>query len=212
MGISIALFLCGLSYNSAQATSMAEQTSSYSSENCYNETNMTSDYLSLRCANVLTNTTNVVSDLKCDSDAGWFNVCVWLEQDVNLNGTTPTRIMVSSSQDGGQSYGNTSEIITQVNSSELGIRNPNIGINQQFVYVSYEKDAGYGFYDPFLVISSDGGKHFGAPDNLSLELPPDSFTDSRNSTLNVDETGKYMVSWVEVGPDGSVIESDCGHC
>ena len=119
----------------------------------------------------------------------------------------PTRVLVSSSQDGGQSYNNASEIITQVNSSELGIRNLNVGINQEHVYVTYEKDMGAGLYDVFLAESDDGGLNFGVPENLS-ESPVDSI----DSVLVVDITGKYFVTWKELFPDGTVIESDCGKC
>lgn len=196
----------GFVYNSAEATNIAEQFPP-NDENCVNNTNMTSNYLTMECRNTLTNTTNTVSDLKCDTDAGWFNACVWLEQIVNQNGTTPTLLLVSSSQDGGQSYSNASEIITQVNMSNLGMRNPNIGINQEHVYVSYEKDMGSGLYDVFLARSDDGGLNFETPVNLS-ESPVDSI----ESFLLVDETGKYFVTWLELFPDGTIIESDCGKC
>ncbi|HEU5119768.1 MAG TPA: hypothetical protein VFT71_02170 [Candidatus Nitrosocosmicus sp.] len=202
---SIILLGANLNYNTIEATTMTSEASeSYS---CVNDTNMTSNYLTLTCSNQLTNTTNAVSDLKCDTDAGWFNGCVWLERVTNLNGTEPTQVMVTTSIDGGQSYLNETNLVTAVNSSELGIRNPNIGINQEHIYVSYEKDVGDGFYDVFLVTSDNGGETYTTPDNLS-ESPEDSI----ESVLNVDDTGKYMVSWIDISEDGSRIKSDCGKC
>ena len=206
------IFVSPMLFNDPITATESVYASTYDSPNCVNNTNLTSNYLNMECTNMLANSTGIKEGLRCDTDAGWFNVCVWLERETNMNSTSPTSVMVSSSQNGGQSYSNASAIVNQVNSSEFGVRNAQIGINQQFVYVSYEKNMGEGFYDPFLVESSDGGETFEEPVNISNDLPSDSAKDSRESVLTVDDTGKYMVTWFEVGPDGTSVFSSCGMC
>ena len=81
--MSSILLASGFAYNSSQA-STSSPPPSIENNNCVNDTNMTSNYLTMECSNTLTNTTNAVSDLDCVTSAGWFNVCAWLEQDVDL--------------------------------------------------------------------------------------------------------------------------------
>ena len=90
------------------------------------------------------------------TSTGWFVVTAWLEKDSNSSSST-TKVMVITSQNGGQSYSHPSQIVLDSNSST---RNLHLGIIPVQVYVTYEQDMGSNKYDVFLVKSDDGGLTF----------------------------------------------------
>ncbi len=144
--ISIVLLGSNFAHTPAQGQNMTTQ-SSYYNQNCVNNTNMTTNYLTVTCSNELTNTPNNISDINTVTSTGWFVVTAWLEHESNSTSLLPTKVLVASSQDGGQSF-NPDLFVQDTNSSK---RNLNLGISQEKVYATYEQDMGSGNYDVFLV-------------------------------------------------------------
>jgi len=198
-----------LSYNFAQASSMNPQ-SSYNSPNCVNNTNSTAFYLNARCHNTLTKVSNttIITDKHTVASAGWHVVTTWLQQDTTLNGTLPTQVWISVSQDGGQSVNNATELALVSNSSDAGKRNLQSLLFNEELYISWEEEVNPGIFDLFLVESHDGGITLGATENVSNNPT----TESRDSELWGDLTGKWGLTWLEDLPDGTTIEMDCGRC
>lgn len=188
----------------AQGQNMTQQ-NSYTSENCVNNTNMTSNYLTVTCSEELTNTNKTIEDINLVTSTGWFVVTAWLERESNSTNSSSTKAMVSSSQNGGQSYSEPTSLVQDSNSSK---RNLNLGISQEKVYATYEQDMGSNNHDVFLVKSEDGGQSFGSPTNIS-----DSEADSKNSILTVDElTGKWVVTYLDTNVTSTSLYTDCGMC
>jgi len=189
----------------------SDQQNSYNNANCVNKTNMTSNYLGMTCNNNLVSTNKTVSDINTVTSTGWFVVTAWLEKE-NNSSSSPTKVMASISQNGGQSYSDPSPIVTDSNSSK---RNLHLGISQEHVYATYEQDMGSNKYDVFLIKSDDGGLTFQTPVNLS-----NSEVDTRDSILTVDPiNGKWIVTYLDNDlmrtqsePTPSEIGTDCGVC
>jgi len=183
-----------------------DQQNIYNEANCVNQTNMTSNYLGMTCNNNLVNTNKTISDINTVTSTGWFVVTAWLEKD-NNSSSSPTKVMVSVSQNGGQSYSDPSQIGTDSNSAK---RNLHLGISNEHVYVTYEQDIGSNKYDVFFTQSYNGGLIFQSPNNLSRS--PEDTTDS---TLTVDPVnGKWVVTYLDHGAMGTqtVLKTDCGGC
>jgi len=183
-----------------------DQQNIYNEANCVNQTNMTSNYLGMTCNNNLVSTNKTISDINTVTSTGWFVVTAWLEKD-NNSSNSPTKVMVTTSQNGGQSYSHPSQIVLDSNSSK---RNLHLGISNEHVYVTYEQDIGLNKYDVFFTKSDDGGLTFQSPNNLSRS--PEDTTDS---TLTVDPAnGKWVVTYLDHGAMGTktVLKTDCGGC
>jgi hypothetical protein len=112
----------------------------------------------MTCNNELVNTNKTISDINIVTSTGWFVVTAWLEKDSNSS-RSPTKVMVTTSQNGGQSYSHPSQIVLDSNSSK---RNLHLGISPEHVYATYELDMGSNKYDVFFVKSDDGGFSFKA--------------------------------------------------
>src|SRR3954449_13066427 len=95
-----------------------------------NQTNMTSNCLAMTCNNELVNTNKTISDINTVTSTGWFVVTAWLEKD-NNSSSSPTKVMATTSQNGGQSYSNATKIVTDSTSAK---RNLHLGISQEHVY------------------------------------------------------------------------------
>ncbi len=160
--ISIVLLGSNFAHTPAQGQNMTTQ-SSYYNQNCVNNTNMTTNYLTVTCSNELTNTPNNISDINTVTSTGWFVVTAWLEHESNSTSLLPTKVLVASSQDGGQSF-NPDLLVQDTNSSK---RNLNLGISQEKAYATYEQDMGSGNYDVFRNINPNGGEAFGIPNSIS---------------------------------------------
>jgi hypothetical protein len=160
----------------------------------------------MTCNNQLVSTNKTISDINTVTSTGWFVVTAWLEKD-NNSSSSPTKVMVTTSQNGGQSYSDPSQIGTDSNSSK---RNLHLGISNEHVYVTYEQDMGSNMYDVFFTKSDDGGLTFQSPNNLSRS--PEDTTDS---TLTVDPVnGKWIVTYIDNGImlTKSSLKTDCGGC
>jgi hypothetical protein len=173
-----------------------------------NQTNMTSNCLAMTCNNELVNTNKTISDINTVTSTGWFVVTAWLEKDSNSSSSS-TKVMVTTSQNGGQSYSHSSKIVTDSNSAK---RNLHLGISQEHVYATYEQDMGSNKYDVFLVKSDDdGGLTFQASINLSH-----SEMDTQDSILIVEPiNGKRIVTYLYTDVRNyspSKIVTDCGVC
>ena len=137
--------------------------------------------------NELVNTNKTISDINIVTSIGWFVVTAWLEKDSNSSSST-TKVMVITSQNGGQSYSHPSQIVLDSNSSK---RNLHLGIIPVQVYVTYEQDMGSNKYDVFLVKTDDGGLIFQVP-SINLSHSPEAVGDS---ILTVDPIyGKQIVT------------------
>jgi hypothetical protein len=203
--ISLALLGTNFMHTPIQAQNFDQQ-NIYNEANCVNQTNMTSNYLGMSCNNNLVSTNKTISDINTVTSTGWFVVTAWLEKD-NNSSSSPTKVMASVSQNGGQSYSNASKIVTDSNSAK---RNLHLGISQEHVYATYEKDMGSNKYDVFLIKSDDGGLTFQTPLNLSH-----SDVDTKDSILTVDPiNGKWIVTYVDndVTHFQSAITAQCGGC
>ena len=203
--ISLALLGTNFMHTPIQAQNFDQQ-NIYNEANCVNKTNMTSNYLGMTCHNKLVNTNKTISDINTVTSTGWFVVTAWLEKD-NNSSSSPTKVMVTTSQNGGQSYSDPSQIGTDSNSSK---RNLHLGISNEHVYVTYEQDMGSNMYDVFFTKSDDGGLTFQSPNNLSRS--PEDTTDS---TLTVDPVnGKWIVTYIDNGImlTKSSLKTDCGGC
>jgi hypothetical protein len=77
---------------------------------CVNQTNMTSNCLAMTCNNELVNTNKTISDINIVTSKGWLVVTTWLEKDSNSSSSS-TKVMVTTSQNGGQSYSHPSKIV-----------------------------------------------------------------------------------------------------
>jgi hypothetical protein len=203
--ISLALLGGNFMHTPIQGQNFNQQ-NLYNSANCVNKTNMTSIYLGMTCNNNLVSTNKTVSDINTVTSTGWFVVTAWLEKD-NNSSSSPTKVMATVSQNGGQSYLPATQIVTDSNSAK---RNLHLGINNEHVYATYEQDMSSNNYDVFLIKSNDGGLTFQTPTNLSHS--PEDTTDS---TLTIDQVnGKWIVTYIENGAMNtkSSLETDCGNC
>jgi hypothetical protein len=179
------------------------QQNSFNNKNCVNQTNMTSNYLAMTCNDKLVATSKTISDINTVTSTGWFVVTAWLEKDSNST-SSPTKVMVATSQDGGQSYSQPSLIVQDSNSSK---RNLHLGISQEHVYATYEQNMGSNKYDVFLVQSDDGGLSFKSPQNKS-----NSPEDTKDSILTVDPiNGKWIITYLDKSNQNS-LHILCGGC
>jgi hypothetical protein len=110
---------------------------------------------------------------------------------------------VAASLDGGQSFGNALQDIS--NSTSL-IRNLEIDSSHEYTYLKYEQEVSPNIFEVFLAESSDGGLTYDPATQLS-----NSSSNINSSSLLVDElTGKYLVYWIVPGDDA--VKIYCGKC
>lgn len=149
--------------------------------------------------NTIFKTNGTLSHVDCRSADSWDISCV-----AQINQGKHSDVILTYSIDGGQSYGK-EQTISDITNNSTNSRNPMVAVSIDKAYVAYEGENSPGKYDVYLEVSTDGGKTFGDPVNLS-NTPGE---DTTLSFLNVGDTGKALLGFINQG-GGSAVDPSVG--
>lgn len=196
------LGIIGLYGTNSFPLSGAQMSMSNNMTNCVSDTINQSNYLTNHCTNTLIKTNDTITNLDCTTSTGWFVSCGWLQHG-SLSNSTSAQVGVAASLDGGQSFG---EALQDISNSTSLVRNLDIDSSHEYTYLKTEQEVSPNIFEVFLAESSDGGLTY----DPAIQLSNDS-TNINSSSLLVDElTGKYLVYWIVPGDDA--VKIYCGKC
>jgi hypothetical protein len=149
------------------------------------------DYYTAQCVNTFFKTNGTISNFGCDSVNGWTVRCA-----AQITLDNHSDIALTESDDGGQSYGK-EQTVSSIMNNNMNVRHPIIAVSTEKAYLAFEGEVSKGKYDAFIMVGANGANTFDAPINLS-NTPGE---DTALSFLKVDDTGKVLEGFINLGGD-----------